>query len=217
MSAVQENHDGSAAVTASDKIEEPTQSNKIEEPTQSNSNDDSSAQSAESGNVDKIREILFGGQMRDYDKRFTRLEERLLKESADLREDSRKSVEALEMFVKNELGALAFRLQSEQQSRENSLQGVSRELHDAFRSLDTKLTQFYNQTIEVQRDLRQQVLDQSKNLNEEIRRKNDDLSATLERELAELNRDKTDRASLSALFTELALRLNNDFKIPGAN
>ena len=34
----------------------------------------------EAGNVDKIREILFGGQMRAYDKRFSRLEERLTKE-----------------------------------------------------------------------------------------------------------------------------------------
>ena len=34
-------------------------------------------------------------------------------------------------------------------------------------------------------------------------------------EVADLNHEKTDRASLSALFTELALRLNQDFKIPG--
>ena len=39
------------------------------------------------GNVDKIRDILFGSQMRDYDKKFARIEERLLKETADLREE----------------------------------------------------------------------------------------------------------------------------------
>src|SRR5262249_17913311 len=153
-------------------------------------------------------------QMRDYDKRFTRLEERLLKESAELREGTKRSVEALETFVKNEFEALANRLQAEQQSREGSVQGVSRDMNDTINSLDGKLTQLYNQTIQAQRDLRQQLLDQSKTLNEEIRRKHEDVSATLVRELAELNHDKTDRASLSALFTELALRLNNDFKIP---
>jgi hypothetical protein len=31
----------------------------------------------ESGNVDRIRHILFGNQMRDYDARFQKLEERL--------------------------------------------------------------------------------------------------------------------------------------------
>lgn len=208
MSAVKPSHEGQAVATSSDAAEGPAQSS---------SNDDVGASNAEVGNVDKIREIIFGGQMRDYDKRFARLEERLLKESAELREGSRRSIEALETFVKSEFAALANRLQTEQQSREGSVQGLSRELQEAIKSVDSKLTQFQNQTTDTQRDMRQLLLDQSKSLNEEIRRKHDDVSATLERELAELNNQKTDRASLSALFTELALRLNNDFKIPGQN
>lgn len=205
MSAVKHSHDGLAAATASDAESSPqnTISNEAVTP--------------EAGNVDKIREILFGGQMRDYDKRFSRLEERLLKESTELREDSRKRFEALEMFVNKEFAALASRLQSEQQNREGSVQTMARELQEAIRSLDGKLTQFSNQTTETQHDLRQQLLEQSKNLNEEIRRKYDDVSATLAREFAELNNDKADRSALSSLFTELAMRLNNDFKIPGAN
>jgi len=35
------------------------------------------------GNVDKIRDILFGSQMRDYESRFARLEETLIKETLD--------------------------------------------------------------------------------------------------------------------------------------
>lgn len=205
MSAVKHSHDGLAAATASDPEGSPQNATGNE------------AATPEAGNVDKIREILFGGQMRDYDKRFARLEERLLKESTELREDSRKRFEALEMFVNKEFAALASRLQSEQQNREGSVQTVARELQEAIRSLDGKLTQFSNQTTETQHDLRQQLLEQSKNLNEEIRRKYDDVSATLAREFAELNNDKADRSALSSLFTELALRLNNDFKIPGGN
>ena len=37
----------------------------------------------------------------------------------------------------------------------------------------------------------------------------------LAREVAELSRDKTDRSALAALFSEVALRLNDEFKIPG--
>ena len=208
MSAIHPSHEGYAVPSSSDSAEAPAQSE---------SSSEHGASNAESGNVDKIREILFGGQMRDYDKRFARLEERLFKESAELREGSRRSIEALETFVRNEFAALANRLQTEQQSREGSIQGVARELHEAIKSVDSKLAQYYHQTTETQRDLRQHILDQSKSLNEEIRRKYDDVSATLERDLALLNHEKTDRASLSALFTELALRLNNDFKIPGEN
>ena len=39
------------------------------------------------GSVDKIRDIIFGNQMRDYDTRFSRLEERLIGEVKDLREE----------------------------------------------------------------------------------------------------------------------------------
>jgi len=37
----------------------------------------------ESGKVDRIRDILFGSQMRDYDGRFQRLDERLASEAAE--------------------------------------------------------------------------------------------------------------------------------------
>ena len=41
----------------------------------------------EGANVDKIRDILFGSQMRDYDKRFGRLEDRLIKDAESLRDE----------------------------------------------------------------------------------------------------------------------------------
>lgn len=192
-----------------------TSSETVAEPNQPPTTAAVTAEQSESGNVDKIREILFGGQMREYDKKFARLEERLIKESAELRDDTKRIVEALETFVKKEFEALTNRLQAEQLSRENSVDGVSRELLYTAKALETKLAQFDNQSVQAQRDLRHQLLEQSKSLGEEIRRKYEEVSATLEREVAELNNDKTDRASLSALFTELALRLNRDFKIPG--
>jgi DNA anti-recombination protein RmuC len=170
---------------------------------------------AEGGNIDKIRDILFGVQMRDYEKRFTRLEERLLKESADLRDDTHRRFDALETFVKSEFEAMTQRLQAEQRSRDESVQSLTSDLQNTGKTFDKKLTQFEEETTRTQRDLRQQILDQSKTLSDEIRQKNAELSSALDREVAELSDAKTDRASLASLFTEVALRLNNEFKIPG--
>lgn len=172
-------------------------------------------QLVEGGNIDKIREILFGVQMRDYEKRFSRLEERLLKESSDLRDDTRKRFEALESFVKSEFESLTGRLQAEGRTREETAQNLSRELQETGKTLDKKLNQLDEQTARGQRDLRQQILDQSKNLSDDIRQKHNELLALVEREVADLGHAKTDRASLAALFTEVSLRLNNEFKIPG--
>jgi seryl-tRNA synthetase len=196
--------------TAQASAKEPVAENSPVQPA-----DNSNVSQSEAGNVDKIREILFGGQMRDYDRRFARLEERLLKESNDLRESTRQSVAALEAFVKQEFQSLSSRLQAEQKNREGSIESVTRELHDTAKTLDTKLNQFDTQTTQTQSELRHQLLEQSKSLSEEIRRKTDEVSALVDREVKDLNHGKTDRASLSALFTEVALRLNNDFKIPG--
>lgn len=167
------------------------------------------------GNVDKIRDILFGGQMRDYDKKFSRLEERLAKESAELRAETKRLFDSLENFVRKEIEALAERLQAEQQSRETSIQSVAGELREIGRALEVRIQQSVDRATRAESDLRQQILDQSKSLVEEMRQKHEELSGAVDRDLAELNHQKTDRASLSAMFSEFSMRLNNDFKIPG--
>jgi DNA anti-recombination protein RmuC len=166
----------------------------------------------ETGNIDKIREIIFGGHMRDYDKRFTRLEARLVKEGADLRDDTKRRFEVLEMFIKREFEALAERLQTEQRHREESTQNLSRALTETGQALEAKLVQFDESSARGQRDLRTQILDQSRSLSEEIRQKHAEMSTALEREVAELNHEKPSRSHLASMFTELAARLNGDLK-----
>ena len=56
-----------------------------EEPTRAEAADASSG-----ANLDKVRDILFGGPLRDVDRRFTRLEERLAKDTSDLRAEMRR-------------------------------------------------------------------------------------------------------------------------------
>jgi DNA repair exonuclease SbcCD ATPase subunit len=168
------------------------------------------------GNIDKIRDILFGVQMRDYEKRFTRLEERLIKESNSLRDDTKKRFDALELYLKQELESLTERLTSEQSARNESAEALSQGIKDTARAFEKRAAQMDEQSSRSQRELRQQILDQSKSLNDEIRQKYEELTAVLQREAEELRSDKTDRSALAALFTEVALRLNNDFKIPGA-
>ncbi|MBM3300407.1 MAG: hypothetical protein FJY85_10670, partial [Deltaproteobacteria bacterium] len=43
-------------------------------------------------NLDKIRELLFGPQVRTFNQRFSRLEDRLVREMGDLRDEVRKRV-----------------------------------------------------------------------------------------------------------------------------
>ena len=167
------------------------------------------------GNIDKIRDILFGVQMRDYEKRFARLEERLMKESSDLRDETRKRFDSLELYIKQEMEALVERVTAEQNTRSESFEQLSQGIKETTRAFEKRAAQMDEQTARGQRELRQQLLDQSKSLSDEIRQKHQEMLQTLEREATELRTDKTDRAALAGLFTEVAMRLTNDFKIPG--
>ena len=75
------------------------------------------AEGAAGGNLDKVRDLLFGGQMRDYDRKFARLEERLVKETSELRDDVKKRLAALEGYMKAEIESLSDRLRAEQDAR----------------------------------------------------------------------------------------------------
>ena len=169
------------------------------------------------GNVDKIRDILFGSQMRDYESRFASLEEALLKETSDIRETSRRRIDQLENYLKAEFEALQNRLKSEREERADMGSQQSRELKEASESLSRRLRDFDDRGAAVERDLRAQLLQQSKEFNDQLRARHDEIGTLLEKRFQELRHGKTDRASLATLFTEVALRLNDEFEIPGSN
>jgi hypothetical protein len=172
-------------------------------------------ETAGTGNLEKIRDILFGAQVQDFEKRFARLEERLLKETADARAETKKRFDALEAFIKKEVESLSERIRTEQSERTESGKDISRELREAAKSLEKKIAQLDDVTSRSQRELRQQILDQSKALTEEIRTRVRESSTALSKELKELRSGKTDRAALAGLFTDAAMRLSSDSKPSG--
>ena len=168
------------------------------------------------GNVDKIRDILFGTQMRDYEQRFARLEESLRKESAELRDSTRKRLDALEGYIKKELESLESRLKSEKDERSENHRQLAGELKSTGVSITKKIGEVEDQNSQAQRELRKELLQQSKDLGEDIRAKTEELTALLDRRVRELRNEKTDRAALAGLLTEVAMRLTDEFKVPGA-
>jgi hypothetical protein len=168
----------------------------------------------EAANVDKIRDIIFGSQMRDYEKRFTRLEERLTADAQALREDTKKHFEVLEAYLQKELDSLSQRLKGEKTERGEALKELTRELRDTAKTIEKRLSQLDDELAKEAAALRAQLLEQSKHLTAEIDTKHRALSAALDREAQALRSDKADREALADLFTEMALRLRNEMKLP---
>jgi hypothetical protein len=161
------------------------------------------------GNVDKIRDILFGSQMREYEKRFIRLEDRMQKEVNGLKDDLRKGFESLEHYMKKEFELLNERQKKEQDDRSAAVQELSEDLKGTSLSMEKKVSLVEEQLNRNSRELREEMLNQYKTLSDEIRQKHETISGLLEREAHELQVDKVDRNNLSELFMEMAMRLGN--------
>jgi hypothetical protein len=172
------------------------------------------SETPEGANVDKIRDILFGSQMREYEKRFTRLEEQVAKSLDSIREDVKKRVDSLETFTREEVDSLGQRIKNEKGERVEGLKELTAELRGIAKSLEKKLSQLEEQVAEGQGDLRTRILEQSKSISNEIDKMKKEISAAIDREVQTLRSEKTDRAALADLFSEVALRLNNEFTLP---
>ena len=177
---------------------------------------DSATAVAEPENIDKIRDILFGSKERQYDQKFASLETAIQKEISDLRGETKKSLASLETFVKKELASLGDQLRTEQEERHEAMEDAAAKLDNARKALERKLGQLSDKTVAGQRDLQEQLLQQSKSLLEEIHDKHEALSADLDAAVRELRNEKTDRIELANMLMEVALRLKEEFDLPQA-
>ena len=167
-------------------------------------------------NLDKVRDILFGSQLREVERRFSRLEERLVKETSDLKDDVRKRLDALELYIRNETESLASQIRAEHDQRVEANGSLSRELRETAGTIERRISSVDEQSSKAQRELRQQMLEQHQRLSDDIRQKIDEVFAAMARETGELRSDKADRAMLASLLTEMAMRLTNELTVPGA-
>ncbi len=181
-----------------------------------NSVDAAVAETAEASgaSVEKIREILFGSQIKNYEARFARLEEALARETSEIKDTMRRRLDSLEAFFKSETESLAARLKSERAEREESFNNISSELKTAAAQLSKKILDLDNRLAQDHSTARQELMNESRKLLDEIRQRNESLSALLETRVQELRHAKTDRSALAALFVELAVRLKDESDEP---
>jgi len=62
--------------------------------------------------------------------------------------------------------------------------------------------------------LRSRILEQSKSLGNQIQKTKEELETALDHEAETLRTEKTDRAMLADLFTELSMRLKDELELP---
>lgn len=163
-------------------------------------------------NIDKVRDILFGSQMKEIEKKLAKLETRLIKEMSDLRNDTSKKQQEIESYFKQELESLLTRIKNEHGEREESIKGLTSEMNGLVSSLGKKLGLFTEETHQEERRLREMVMEQTKVLRSELEEKFKILSENQERYFTALDANKIDRILLANMLTEISMRLHSDLQ-----
>jgi DNA anti-recombination protein RmuC len=168
-----------------------------------------------SENVDRIREILFGSQMREYGQRFARLEERLLRETGELKTELRRRLDSLEAYTRQEVEALSDRLRTERNERLERMDRMARDAGDSTRALEKRVAQTDEQVSKDLREVRQSLLDRHRALSDELTQCVGKLEELQNRRLEELRGNAVDRAALGDLLREMALRIRGESLVSG--
>ncbi|CUS35261.1 hypothetical protein [Candidatus Nitrospira nitrificans] len=168
-----------------------------------------------SGNLDKIRDILFGAQAREHDRRFAQLEQHLIREASDLRNDLKRRFESLELYIKKEVDALTSRLTKEQEVRGESVTNLTKDLTQLAATLETKARLLDMQATQAQAHVLRQLTERTSELATDVRARHAEATSALNQAVRDLRAEKTDRATLAAILLEASQRLSDDEAVSG--
>jgi hypothetical protein len=160
--------------------------------------------------VDKIRDLLFGNQMQDYDRRFSLLAESFQQKLRDVESETARSLGGLETNLKKQLDSVAGQVREEKDLRTDADKELGHKLLESSQALEKRLGQLSDQVARLERDMSDRLSHDVQGLRDEIKRRSDDTRTTLERMFAELRDVKTDRTLLAGLFVEVARCLNQE-------
>lgn len=167
-------------------------------------------------NVDKIRDILFGSQMRDYDSRLDAMEKRIVQTMERNARDLERRIERLDKYARREVEKLSDQIKAERKDRIADTKKGSADLGSLTDQVETWFGEVDEQLAQESRDLRTAMHDQAEDLTAQISEARSLVQAALQKEAEELRDSKVAREDMAELLTEMAMRLNKDFKLPKA-
>jgi hypothetical protein len=166
------------------------------------------------GNVDQIRDIIFGSQLRDYDNRFTKVESDILLLQQEMRShvEQIKAHFAAEMKVSFEaiekkLKALNLNTQEESADLRQQVDRLNRKFSSSVQSLDEALD---SQTHSIQEDLSQTKIQ----MQDDIMALRDAFMEELDRRFSQLKDAKVSKDDMAETLFALGMRLKGSELIP---
>jgi uncharacterized phage infection (PIP) family protein YhgE len=157
----------------------------------------------ESGNVDQIREILFGGHIRAFDERFELVEARLAKESDALRKATEKKNQELERLLTEYREEASDRLGAETNNLDLALNKLEIALGQSRTDAEAQMASMEDRFGSELKQLR----DEMKAMHKELTTASSKAERQQQKDAEKLSSDKVARRDLAAMFDTLAKKL----------
>lgn len=159
------------------------------------------------GNVDQIRDIIFGPQMREYESRFSALAANLESEAASLRKDLESRFSALTDKGSKSSESLTAELKAERAERIElgrrltaELREISKEMERSIRAAETTAERLHKESLKAAAELADEA-------RAEARAQYDELAERISTGLSAAERSKPGREEMAAILSEMAARL----------
>lgn len=178
-------------------------------PAEPEAGSDSLTESPPQENLDRIRSILFGAQSRDYEQRLQKLEQRIGSETAALRGEIEKRFDSLEGLLRKQVELIQEKLRSEHGERSEGAHKLGDAIDALGKHSERRARQLEELIAKVQRELKQELIEQVGSVSDELQKSHIELGKQLEREAQALRGAKLDRAALSHLLADLATRIGS--------
>ena len=159
------------------------------------------------GSLDTVRDILFGAQSREFEKRCDLLEQRMWNDSSALRKDLTHSLEKLQDQFQKEVLQLSQQLQEERSQRTDSLGDLQQILQDMEVTIAKGLTRVDEETTRKIEVLQGLLIQQREELTAQSQQALANLEDEFQSAILELKSEKTDRGALAEMLMEIGLRL----------
>ena len=166
------------------------------------------------GNIDQIRDIIFGPQLREYDNRFDKIESdiSLLQQEMRDRIDQVKTVVSTELrsafdSLEKKLRSISLSYQEEISDLRQQVDRVNKKFTNAIEGLDQNID---SQTT----SLRKELTDSRTKLQEDVRTLRLQVFEELERRLSTMREVKVSKDDVAEILFELGMRLKGNEFVP---
>ncbi|MGQ4649426.1 hypothetical protein [Lyngbya aestuarii] len=159
------------------------------------------------GNIEKIRDLLFGAKLREYDNRLAEIESHL----STLQQGIRNQVEQLKASLSKEVGTVVDSLDKKLKSLKGNSQEESAEIHQQLEQLNKKLAHSVGLIDEIiyqqATSLKEELAETSKELNQNVVSLREQIYQDLEKRFKTINQTKVSRDDTAEIILEIALRI----------